>query len=58
MFANCQNIVNLDLVFFDTRNIIDMSSMFINMKLTSIDLSSFNTINVKKLMLCLHFVLI
>ena len=49
MFANCQNIVNLDLVFFDTRNIIDMSSMFINMKLTSIDLSSFNTVNVKKM---------
>ena len=47
MFKNCENIVNIDLSSFDTKNVIDMSEMFSGCSgLENIDLSSFDTKNV------------
>ena len=46
MFANCSNIIDIDLSSFDTKDVINMSYMFYNCyKLTYIDLSSFETKN-------------
>jgi len=47
MFYNCNNIVNIDLSSFNSKNVIDMKNMFFCCTgLTNIDLSSFNTQNV------------
>ena len=47
MFKNCENIVNIDLFSFDTKNVLDMSEMFSGCScLENIDLSSFDTKNV------------
>ena len=49
MFFKCSKLNNIDLTFFDTKNIFDMSNMFAYTKLINIDLSTFNTINVKNM---------
>ena len=47
MFSNCENIIFIDLSFFDSSNITDTSYMFANCKnLEKIDFSSFDTKNV------------
>lgn len=47
LFGNMQNLASVELEYFDTNNLINMSSMFYNCKsLTSLDLSNFNTSNV------------
>ena len=47
MFYNCNNIIDLDLSSFDTKNIINMSYMFSGCEnLKSLDLSDFYTKNV------------
>lgn len=44
MFANCKTLTALDVSFFDTRNVTDMSGMFANCKaLTALDVSGFDT---------------
>ena len=49
MFYKCLNLKNIDLTFFDTTNIINMSHMFAYNKLKNIDLSTFKTIKVEKM---------
>ena len=47
MFYCCDNLVDIDLSCFNTKNVIDMKNMFYCcFELSSIDLSSFNTENV------------
>ena len=47
MFAECENIISINFINFDTENITEMESMFLNCKnLTNINLFSFNTKNV------------
>lgn len=47
MFANCNNITNIDLRGLDTNSVTDMHGMFTNCSnLKSVDLSSINTSNV------------
>ena len=47
MFANCLNIINLDLSNFNTEKIINMSCMFLGCaSLKNLNLSNINTINV------------
>ena len=47
MFYKCNNIKDIDLSSFDTKNVVNMSCMFSNCnKLKEIDLSSLNTENV------------
>ena len=47
LFSYCNNILNIDLSSFDTKNVNDMSYMFFGCsRLQSIDLSSFDTKNV------------
>ena len=47
MFAGCKNILNFNLIYFNTKNLEDMSYMFYDCDIKDIDLSSFNTKNVK-----------
>ena len=49
MFSNCLKLNSIDLTFFDTTNIVNMSSMLACTKLINIDLSTCNTINVKNM---------
>ena len=47
MFSFCSSLTSLDVTSFDTSNVTDMTSMFINcLSLTSLDVTSFNTSNV------------
>ena len=47
MFFECNNLINIDLSDFNTRNITNMRSMFNGcISLKELDLSNFNTINV------------
>ena len=47
MFYNCENIIDINLSSFDTRDVTDMSYMFYGCKkITNLDLSSFDTKNV------------
>ena len=47
MFEDCENIIEIDLSCFDTRNVTDMKMMFFRcMHLKEIDLTNFNTENV------------
>ena len=47
MFCDCENIISIDLSFFDSSDINDTSSMFMNcINLEKIDFSSFDTKNV------------
>ena len=46
MFWKCENITNLDLSSFDTRNVTDMSYMFYGSHIGNIELSSIDTQNV------------
>ena len=47
MFAECENIIRINFINFNTENITDMESMFFNCKnLVDINLFSFNTKNV------------
>ena len=47
LFCYCKNIIDIDLSFFDTKNVTDMSYMFCDcFKLTNLNLSSFDTKNV------------
>ena len=49
MFKNCDSIVEIKFVNFDTSQSINMASMFFNCKsLKTLDLSSFNTLKVTK----------
>ena len=48
MFACCSSLISLDLINFDTSNVIDMTRLFWECNsLTSLDLSNFNTSKVK-----------
>ena len=47
MFANCKTIEDINLLDFDTNNIINMKYMFYGCNIKEIDLLSFNTKNVK-----------
>ena len=47
LFINCENILNIDLSSFDTKNVTDMSWMFYGCEsLDNINLSSFDTENI------------
>ena len=47
LFENCSNITNINFVYFNTKNVTDMSGMFnCCSKLANLDLSLFNTKNV------------
>ena len=47
MFANMENLVNIDFSIFNTENVTDMSSMFLNLKnITNLNIESFDTSNV------------
>ena len=47
MFKDCENIIEIDLSCFDTRNVTDMKMMFFRcIHLKEIDLTNFNTENV------------
>ena len=46
MFSGCENIINLDLSYFNTSEINKMSNMFSYMNLENIDLPIFNTKNI------------
>ena len=49
MFNQCSKLIDLDLSNFDTRNVTDMSMMFMGCKsLSKLDLTSFDTHNVTK----------
>ena len=51
MFNNCQNIIDIKFIFFDTKNVFNMENMFSGcINLTNLDLSSFNTKNVTKML--------
>ena len=46
-FNGCDNLTNINLSNFNTKNVMNMSKMFSNcFKLTNINLSNFNTQNV------------
>src|SRR5574344_1861964 len=48
MLYACSSLTSLDLIKFDTENVMDMKGMFFDcISLASLDLSSFNTKNVK-----------
>jgi surface protein len=50
MFNYCQNLKNVNLLSFDTRNVKDMRSMFnLSFNLKNLDLSSFDIENVTKM---------
>jgi len=49
MFYKCLKLKNIDLTFFDTTNIINMSNMFAYSNIKSIDLSSIKTYKVKNM---------
>ena len=50
MFADCQDLANLDLSSFNTAKVKNMQYMFNNCEnLTTVDLSSFNTANVENM---------
>jgi surface protein len=50
MFNYCQNLKNVNLTSFDTRNVTDMSVMFnLSFNLNNLDLSSFDIENVTKM---------
>ena len=49
MFANCKNIENIDLINFNTNNIISMQYMFYGCNIKEINLLSFNTMSVKNI---------
>ena len=50
MFAYCNNLINLNLSSFNTKNVTDMSAMFQGCnKLNNLDLYSFNTNIVTKI---------
>ena len=47
MFAGCENIIDINFCNFKTKYITNMKYMFYKCKIKSINLYSFNTINVK-----------
>ena len=50
MFLGCKNIINLNLLSFNTEYITNMCAMFRDCQnLSTLNLSSFNTINVKNM---------
>ena len=50
LFYDCDNIINIDLSSFNTKNVTNMSSMFDNCEnLTNINLSSFDTKNITEM---------
>lgn len=49
LFLHCGELKELDLSFFNTSSVIDMSGMFSWTKINLLDVSSFNTSNVKKM---------
>ena len=54
MFYNCTNLININLLTFNTKNVTDMSYMFCSChKLKNLDLSSFNFENVIRMPLML-----
>ena len=47
MFAECKNIINIGFIYFNTKNITNMSYMFTECNnLNNLNLSSFDTKNV------------
>lgn len=47
MFFNCRSLESIDLSIFETRKLNEMSKMFYGSGITSIDISNFNTENVR-----------
>ena len=47
MFSNCSSLESLNISFFDTSGLIKMDYMFGYSGIKSLDLSSFNTLNIK-----------